>query len=271
MVAFRSIRVQMPDRPGALSTLSTALAAHAVDIVRFDVVSSDGDTVIDDLYLSAPSQEMIGSAIASFRPDVLVRTFESEPREPARVLADGLIAAASAVTTADAAAATAEGARLLARADVAALLRATPSGNIEVLAGPEGLPDLAASDPFAGWWVLEKQSAIAFRATAGLRWRGENEAWSWAPAHFQQALSSAWLTLTPCGPTNILLTGRTLNIAYYAGELARLQAYADGVASVLQLRGEVATDVPTRSGAGQLPPRAVIFGAAADTHLPVRI
>lgn len=259
MPVFRSIRVQMPDRPGALSTLATALAAHGVDIVRFDVVSTEAGSVIDDLYLAGPSAEMIGAALASFRPDVLVRTFETEPREPSRVLADGLVETARARSSDAAVAAAAEGARLLARADVAAYLRATPDGDIRVLAGPSGLPGLTRADIFAGWWALSRQAAIAFRATAGLRWRGENEAWSWAPAHFQQALSSAWLALVPCGSADLLLAGRSLNIAFYEGELSRLKDYACAVAQVLELRGDAP---PTCAlGDGTLPPRAVVVGA----------
>lgn len=267
MAVFRSIRVQMPDRPGALSTLATALAAHGVDIVRFDVVSTEAESVIDDLYLAGSSQEMIGAAIASFRPDVLVRTFETEPREPARILADGLIETARARSAADAAAAAAEGARLLARGDVAAYLRATPAGEVQVLAGPPGLPGLTRADLFAGWWALSRQSAIAFRATAGLRWRGEREAWSWAPAQFQQALSAAWLALVACGPTDILLVGRTLNIAFYEGELARLRDYSSCIAQVIRLRGELA-GASCAFGDGALPPRAVVVGADT-TGMPV--
>src|SRR5512143_3097134 len=83
MPAYRAIRIHMPDRPGALSAISTALAAHQVDIVRLDVVSHEGSTVVDDLVLSAASQEDIGSAIGGFHPEVSIRTFDEIIGDPA--------------------------------------------------------------------------------------------------------------------------------------------------------------------------------------------
>ncbi|MBK6662444.1 MAG: ACT domain-containing protein [Thermoflexaceae bacterium] len=66
MTVYRSIRVQITDRPGALFAITAALAAHGVDIVRLDVISSDGTIVVDDLFLGAPSAAAIGDACASF-------------------------------------------------------------------------------------------------------------------------------------------------------------------------------------------------------------
>ncbi|WBL36266.1 ACT domain-containing protein [Tepidiforma flava] len=63
MAVVRSIRITMPDRPGALSAVTTALAAHRVDIVRLDVVSHEGEYVVDDLLLEAATAEDIGAAI----------------------------------------------------------------------------------------------------------------------------------------------------------------------------------------------------------------
>ena len=75
MTVYRSIRVQITDRPGALFAITAALAAHGVDIVRLDVISSDGTIVVDDLFLGAPSAAAIGDACASFPGDATVRTW----------------------------------------------------------------------------------------------------------------------------------------------------------------------------------------------------
>lgn len=72
MPVYASARIRMADRPGALSAIGAALAANGVDIVRLDVVSHEGATVVDDLYLAAASQADIDRALGSFFTDVVV-------------------------------------------------------------------------------------------------------------------------------------------------------------------------------------------------------
>ena len=160
MPARRAIRIHMPDRPGALSAISSALAAHQVDIVRLDVVSHEGATVVDDLVLSAASQDDIGRAVGSFYPEVTVRTFEEVSGDSALEMGASLGSVASGATITDARTAFLRGAMRVSRADDALLLRASPSGGLETIAGLTPAPGIASSDAFAGRWVIETPKVV---------------------------------------------------------------------------------------------------------------
>jgi hypothetical protein len=64
------IRVQVPDRPGMLGAMATALGHAGVDILGLDVVERAGDVAVDDLTVEMP----IGRP-----PDVLITAVESIP------------------------------------------------------------------------------------------------------------------------------------------------------------------------------------------------
>lgn len=65
------IRVQVPDRPGMLGAIATALGHAGVDITGLDVVERTGDTAVDDLMVELPTG----------RPaDVLITAVESIPK-----------------------------------------------------------------------------------------------------------------------------------------------------------------------------------------------
>ncbi|MDQ3402573.1 MAG: amino acid-binding protein, partial [Actinomycetota bacterium] len=57
------IRVQLPDSPGVLGAVATALGAIGADILSVDVVERVGGTAIDDLVVELPSGRL---------PDVLI-------------------------------------------------------------------------------------------------------------------------------------------------------------------------------------------------------
>jgi hypothetical protein len=62
------IRVQLPDRPGALGAVATALGKVGVDILSLDVVERRSGVAIDDLVVELPSGRL---------PDVLITAAES--------------------------------------------------------------------------------------------------------------------------------------------------------------------------------------------------
>ena len=62
------IRVQLPDRPGALGAVATALGKVGVDILSLDVVERRSGIAIDDLVVELPSGRL---------PDVLITAAES--------------------------------------------------------------------------------------------------------------------------------------------------------------------------------------------------
>lgn len=62
------IRVQLPDIPGALGKVATALGGIGADILSVDVVERGGGLAVDDLVVELPSDRM---------PDVLITAAES--------------------------------------------------------------------------------------------------------------------------------------------------------------------------------------------------
>lgn len=62
------IRVQLPDRPGALGALATAIGSTGADILSVDVVERGSGIAVDDLVVELPSGRL---------PDVLITAAES--------------------------------------------------------------------------------------------------------------------------------------------------------------------------------------------------
>ncbi|WP_158843290.1 amino acid-binding protein [Saccharothrix deserti] len=62
------IRVQLPDRPGTLGAVASALGAIGADILSVDVVERGAGVAIDDLVVELPSGRL---------PDVLITAAES--------------------------------------------------------------------------------------------------------------------------------------------------------------------------------------------------
>ena len=247
MPVHRAIRIQMPDRPGALSSISTALAAHQVDIVRLDVVSHEGEMVVDDLLVAAACQEDIGGAIGGFHPEVSVRTFEETAGDPALEMGTALGQVAASASIENARDAALMGAVRIGRADDAVLLRCTESGGLAVVGSTSPAPDVGGGEQFAGRWVLENRAAAAFPVTDG-----------WAPQGFQHALSPAWAAIASAGALDLLLATRKLNIPFYAGELARLAAFAEAAGAIIAGLGGGPRFGSLPWGTGTvLPPRAV--------------
>ncbi len=63
----RSVRLLMPDRPGALAEVSSVLAERQIDIVRLEVWPVDEGGVYDDLTLEAADPEHISLALRDLR------------------------------------------------------------------------------------------------------------------------------------------------------------------------------------------------------------
>lgn len=63
----RSIRVRLPDRPGALAELAGLMAAEEVNLVRLEVVSRDEGEVWDDFEVASSSDDRLAALIRSMR------------------------------------------------------------------------------------------------------------------------------------------------------------------------------------------------------------
>ena len=231
MPVYRSIRIQMPDRPGALAAISTALAAEGVDIVRLDIVGHAGYSVVDDLLLRGGSAEAIGRAVENFHPDVSVRTFEETSGDPTLAMGEGLMATANAASRDEAFALMAHHASRLARADNHAVASAQEDGSITFAAGgPSAALLIGPEEPFAGRWALHRQAAVAFPVDE-----------AWAPQQVRNLFPAAWIAMAPLGPFDLLVLLRALNIAFLVDELERIAAFAEVSGAMLRLRGQLSS------------------------------
>ncbi len=219
MTAYRSIRIRMADRPGALSAIGAALAANRVDIVRLDVVSHDDGFVVDDLLLRAVDPEAINLATRSFYGDVEVFPLSGFTQDPVTGMARGIARVAGAANSDATAAAVVAGVPEFMPCDAAALLGACEDGGYALLAGPIGLGSIAANDPFE---FRALQSPREMRAEAG-----------WAPPQFAERFGGSRIAALPLGNGLLLLVGRLQPLKFHAGELDRLVAFAQAVTPML--------------------------------------
>ena len=63
-VAFL-LRIQLPDRPGALGAVATALGTVGADILSVDVIERSPGCAIDDLVLELPPDRLADSLVSA--------------------------------------------------------------------------------------------------------------------------------------------------------------------------------------------------------------
>ncbi len=221
MTVYRSIRIRMADRPGALSAIGAALAANRVDIVRLDVVSHDDEAVVDDLLLRALDAASIDLATRSFYGDVEVYPIEGFTQDPVIGMALGIAGVASAAPGPAAATALAAGVREFIPCDVTVLLAPVGDGAFDVAAGPTGLSGIAYSDPF---------EFRGLSAPREIRATGD-----WAPPAFAESIQASRVAGLPLPGGLLLLVVRRQPLKFYAGELERLAAFLDAAGPLVGL------------------------------------
>jgi len=57
------LRLSVPDRPGSLGLVATALGSAGADIVRLEVLDSEGGRVDDDLFLEVADEDQLGRVL----------------------------------------------------------------------------------------------------------------------------------------------------------------------------------------------------------------
>lgn len=207
------LRVVLPDRPGMLGAVATALGEAGADIVSLDVVERGPDGAVDDLVVAVPpggladtlitaAQRVPGVVVESLRPyhggDDLHRDLE---------LVDAL------------AASPADGLRLLVanapgvfRAGWALLLEAGP----RVLCASPGAPDVAGLE--LPWLPLAAARRLDSRE-------------GWVPERW--GVLGTELAAAPVGsPDRVVLVGRPGGPRFRASEVLRLTHLA-GIASTV--------------------------------------
>lgn len=202
------LRVVLPDRPGALGAVATALGHVGADILSLDVVERSPGRATDDLVVELPPDKLADSLVSaavtvegvqveSIRPYAgqidahreleLLENIAAKPHESLAVLAEGV-------------------ARVF-RAGWALVLGAPVSGQAAVLAAGTSAPEIdSVATP---WWPPRPSRALA----------ADSE---WAPPLWGRL--GMELAVTPLG-TGALLVGRPTQ-RFLPSELLRLQHLA---------------------------------------------
>ncbi|SER59705.1 hypothetical protein SAMN04487818_104261 [Actinokineospora terrae] len=211
------IRVQLPDSPGTLGAVATALGAIGADILSVDVVERAGGVAIDDLVVELPGGRL---------PDVLITAAESIPGvevDAVRPYAGLLDTHRELELVEDVAADPRDGLAIFA-AGVPKIIRS--GWALIVAATAEGATRLAASTAAPDIQTITLPWLPLARATV---LDGEE---SWVPATWRELGTE--LAATPLGkPDRVLLVGRPGGPMFRAAEVARLAHLAGIVAVVL--------------------------------------
>ncbi|MDQ2586171.1 amino acid-binding protein [Saccharothrix yanglingensis] len=210
------IRVQLPDRPGALGAVATALGHIGADILSVDVVERGAGLAIDDLVVELPSGRL---------PDVLITAAESIDG----VEVDAVRPYAGVLDTHR-------------ELELVEEVAEDPKHGLEVFT--EGVPKIIR----AGWAVVVSwDGAKVHRLTsssAAPETRLEAQPWmplaratvldgddDWVPETWRELGTE--LAATPLGkPDRVLLVGRPGGPMFRAAEVARL-AHLAGIVSVV--------------------------------------
>ncbi|EFL05654.1 amino acid-binding ACT [Streptomyces sp. AA4] len=211
------IRVQLPDSPGTLGAVATALGTVGADILSVDVVERGGGLAIDDLVVELPSGRL---------PDALITAAESVEG----VEVDAVRPYAGILDTHR-------------ELELVEEIAAQPKAGLDLLA--EGVPKIIR----AGWAVIVEHAESGPRRLASSSAAPENPftdlPWlpleratvldgedSWVPETWKELGTE--LAATPLGkPGKAMLVARPGGPNFRAAEVARLAHFAGIVAVVL--------------------------------------
>ncbi|MCX2953548.1 MULTISPECIES: ACT domain-containing protein [Lentzea] len=211
------IRVQLPDRPGTLGAVATALGEIGADILSVDVVERGSGIAIDDLVVELPSgrlpdtlitaaESIEGVEVDAVRPYAgildthreleLVEEIAEEPKKGLEIFTEGV--------------------PKIIRAGWAVVVGPEGTG-INRLTASSAAPETRMAD--VPWFPLERATVLD----------GEEE---WVPETWRELGTE--LAATPLGkPDRVLVVGRPGGPMFRAAEVARLAHLAGIVAVVL--------------------------------------
>jgi hypothetical protein len=212
------LRLVVPDRPGSLGAVASALGAAGIDIVSIDVLERGSGVAVDDVVVDLPRDRLPDSLITAVRsvPGVEVEALRpfAGPLDTHRELE---LLEALARTAEDAAA------KLLAaelprvfHSGWAVVLSATDDGGWEVAAASEAAPAFEGLD--VPWMPL-----------AGPRLLPSEE--EWLPERWRE-MAIEMMAAPYGGPGCAVVLGRSGGPAYRRSELLRL-AHLTGIATTV--------------------------------------
>ena len=211
------LRVILPDVPGTLGAVATALGKVGADILAMDIVERTTGQAVDDLIVELPSsrqpdalitaaETVPGVRVESVRPDPgvaarhkeweLVEMIASHPDTALAILADML--------------------PKVLRASWAMVVHTGPDRRIELVAGGGGVPSLNGLEP--GWYPVTRAGRLDPEAP-------------WVPEDWK--MLGTELAVAPVGgPELAVLVGRPGGPAMRQSEVARL-AHLAGLAAAV--------------------------------------
>jgi hypothetical protein len=208
------LRLVLPDRPGALGAVATAIGQLGADIMSVDIIERSPGFAVDDLVVELPADKLAdtlitaassveGVSVESIRPYAgqidphreleFLDALATKPDPSGQVLADGV-------------------ARIF-RAGWAVVLAAPVDGVAEVTGGSSAAPELGSLA--APWWPATPARVLT----------GDD---SWAPRDWEAVGTE--LAVAPLGDGALLL-GRPA-LRWLPAELIRLNHLAGIAASV---------------------------------------
>jgi hypothetical protein len=208
------LRIVLPDRPGALGAVASALGSVEADILSVDVIQRLADSAVDDIVVELPPGRLADSLVSAAAQVEGVRVESIRPYagqiDPHRELEllDSLAAATDPPH-----AILADGVARVFRAGWALVLAEPADGVASVLARSAAAPEL--DDVKAPWWP--PGPARTLQADEG-----------WAPPDWERLGTE--LAVAPLG-TAALLVGRPA-LRWLPSELVRLRHLAAIAATV---------------------------------------
>ena len=209
------LRLVVPDRPGILGAVATALGVVGIDIVSLDVLERGGGVAVDDVVVELPEGRLPDSLITA------AQSVEGVQVESLRPFA-GPLDTHRELDLLDALARAAEGTaeKLLA----AELPRVFHSGWAVVLAGETSGAVLAASDAAPAFEGL----ALPWMPLTAPRLLPSEE--SWLPERWREMMIE--MMAAPLGGGHVVVLGRSGGPAFRRSELLRL-AHLTGIAGTV--------------------------------------
>ena len=211
------IRVVLPDRPGALGAVASALGHAGGDILSVDIVERSAGQATDDLVVELPSDKLADSLVSAAASVPGVRVESIRPYagviDPFRELE---LLERLALSPHDAASQLADGVCRLFRSGWALLLQPP-----ELAGGPSTVIARSAAAPeidtlATPWWPPSPSRALS----------AEDD---WAPLEW--ATLGTELAVAPLGP-NAILVGRPA-LRWLASEIIRMSHLVSIAATVL--------------------------------------
>jgi hypothetical protein len=225
------LRLLLPDRPGALGAVATALGRVGIDIISLAVVERSGDGAVDDLVVALPLGGLADSAVTAAHsvPGVRVESLRPYLADGAGVSDDLDLVDALTDRAGEAGAVLADLVAGVFHADWAMLLGYAGPGDVRIQEASVGAPNLGTAD-----------YASPRRAMGPVPWLPLAEARVIDPA--EGGLPARWaergmeLAAAPVGcPELVILVGRPGGPCFRSSEVARL-AHLAGIAASLSRR-----------------------------------